>query len=443
MGACRPRLGAVLTVLASEPLALSDIASRTGIFIIGLIIVTISMISLLRTVIVPRPLRSSLSGLVMWVVWGITRGISTLRRGYAGRDQVLAWTGPIMILMMLLTWLVGFLVGYAMLIYGISGMEFGQAMRQSGSSLLTLGFAGGSTEDQTIIDFVAATTGPIIIAMLIGYLPTIFQTYLEREVLVTTLSTVGGEPSWGPEFLARVAMAGTYDQMPHLFAQWSEWAARLRLTHMTYPTLMYVRGSRANRHYVVALLSMLDAAALRISLSKTDDRHEAYRLLLQGSAAFESLYLVLGPPRRGRHRIPIVGDYIPPKEPINATESHIPAWNEDLRAVHAASAADSSFARTRMHAMQLGLDRPRTSTLARDQFDQAIAMMQKAGVEMDRDLDEAWEMFRNIRKEYEFPAYGMARKLDVVPAPWSGPRFRPTEVIRPHSAVAMRRQLEG
>ena len=431
----------VLTVLAAEPLALSDIASRTGIFIIGLFIVVITMISLLRTVIVPRPLRSSLSGFVMWVVWRITRAISALRRTYRGRDQVLAWTGPVMILMMLVAWLIGFLFGYAMLIYGISGMDFNQAIRQSGSSLLTLGFAGGTTEDQTIIDFVAATTGPIIIAMLIGYLPTIFQTYLEREVLVTTISTVGGEPTWGPEYLARVALAGELDQTPRHFDEWAEWSARLRLTHMTYPTLMYVRGSRANRHYVVSLLAMLDAAALKVSLSKSDERHPAYRLLLQGSQAFETLYIVLGAPKKGRHRIPIVGNYIAPKGPLPGINSHLPAWSDNLRAVHAASAADSSFALTPMHALQLGLDRQRTATLTRDQFDKAVDMMREAGVEIDRDLDEAWAMFCNIRKEYEFPAYGMALKLDVAPAPWSGPRFRRTEVIYPASAVGLRRNL--
>ena len=81
-------------------------------------------------------------------------------------------------------------------------------MRQSGSSLLTLGFASVNTEDQTIIDFMAAATGPIVIAMLIGFLPTIYSTYLEREVDVTMLSATGGEPAWGPELLSRLAIGG-------------------------------------------------------------------------------------------------------------------------------------------------------------------------------------------------------------------------------------------
>ncbi len=81
-------------------------------------------------------------------------------------------------------------------------------MRQSGSSLLTLGFAVANTEDLTIIAFVAAATGPIVIGMLIGFLPTIYSVYIEREVDVTMLGTTAGEPVWGPELLARHALAG-------------------------------------------------------------------------------------------------------------------------------------------------------------------------------------------------------------------------------------------
>jgi hypothetical protein len=92
--------------------------------------------------------------------------------------------------------------------------------------------------------------------------------------------------------------------------------------------------------------------------------------------------------------------------------------------------------------VQLGLDRERSSTLTRDQFDKAVSMMRAAGMQIDRDLDEAWAMFRDIRKEYEFPAYGMALKLDVAPAPWSGPRFRRTDIIYPSSAVEMRSHLQ-
>ena len=439
--ATEPRLAFVLTVVASEPVAFAELASRTGIFILGIVVVMISLVSLMRTVIVPRPLRSSLSGFVMWLVETATRGISFLRSTYARRDHVLAWTGPVMILAMLIAWLVGFLVGYAMLIYGISGMDFGNAMRQSGSSLLTLGFAGGTNENQTIIDFIAAATGPIIIAMLIGYLPTIFQTYLEREVLVTTLSTSGGEPAWGPEYLARATLAGTLEEATTHLDAWTEWAARLRLTHITYPTLMYVRSPRASRHYLISLLCMMDAAALQISLSKTVDRMHAYRLLLQGSQTFESLYVVLVHDQRGRQRIPVVGKLWPGRRGQQQEQQHLPAWTLDIRAVHAAAAQDSAIGFATLNTDAASVLGVHDSTITHDQFIRAVRMLKDVGFPIDRDLDEAWTMFRDIRSQYEFPAYALTYKLDAVPAPWSGPRFKKTDVIYPTSAAAMRQQL--
>lgn len=432
----------MLTVLANDPLAFSELASRSAMFAFGVILALLTMVSLLRTVIVPRPLRSSLSGFVMWAVYEVSRGLAAMRRTYKGRDKVMAWTGPVMILMMLLAWLLGFLFAYAMMIYGISGMPWGDALRQSGSSLLTLGFAGGNGSEQTAIDFIAATTGPVIIAMLVGYLPTIFQTYLDREVLVTVLATIGGEPAWGPEYLARASMAQTLDDLETNFHQWSEWAAKLRLTHITYPTLMYVRGSKGNRHYVTSLLSVMDAAALFVSLTKATNNTSSYRLLLQGSQTFEALFLVIGAPRRGKHRIPIVGEYLPTKPVIQHGMLDIPAWNDDRRSVHAAAAKDAARGVTSQQALQLGFDQTRDSTLTRDQFDKAVAMLKAAHFPIERDEDQAWEMFKEIRKQYEYPAYGLARKLDAVPSPWSGPRFKKTPVEYPASVVEIRKTID-
>jgi hypothetical protein len=46
----------------------------------------------------------------------------------------------------------------------------------------------------------------------------------------------------------------------------------------------------------------------------------------------------------------------------------------------------------------------------------------RSGFPIDRDLDEAWELFREARGRYEFAALAICRTLDVTPAPWSGDR---------------------
>ena len=60
--------------------------------------------------------------------------------------------------------------------------------------------------------------------------------------------------------------------------------------------------------------------------------------------------------------------------------------------------------------------------------------MQFAGLPLERTADEAWPDFRGWRVNYEQIAYAVARRVDAVPAPWSGPRdgaFPPIEPVRP------------
>ena len=49
-------------------------------------------------------------------------------------------------------------------------------MREAGSSLFTLGYATNDRANLTALDFLAASTGPITIGLLIGYLPTLTRT---------------------------------------------------------------------------------------------------------------------------------------------------------------------------------------------------------------------------------------------------------------------------
>jgi hypothetical protein len=57
--------------------------------------------------------------------------------------------------------------------------------------------------------------------------------------------------------------------------------------------------------------------------------------------------------------------------------------------------------------------------------------MRRSGFPIDRDLDEAWDLFRVARGRYEFAALEICRRLDVTPAPWSGTRSIATPTIWP------------
>ena len=77
--------------------------------------------------------------------------------------------------------------------------------------------------------------------------------------------------------------------------------------------------------------------------------------------------------------------------------------------------------------------------VTRADFDRAVAMMREAGVTIDRDVDQAWTMFRRIRTRYAFSACEIARALTAVPTPWSGPRTGGIATMWPTSVLEVLR----
>ncbi len=412
---------------------MSDLLSRGSASIAGVILLIITSLSLMRTVVIPRALRSTLSDAVSLTVIWIAVRISRLRRNFRYRDAVLAAVGPVVIILQLLTWLVLYLIAYGLLIYGAGGRQgLGDAMRQSGSSLLTLGFASDDQSRQTIIDFIAAATGPIVIALLIGFLPTIYSAYLEREQNVTLLCATGGEPAWGPEILARYAVSDNFEACDRSFHDWSLWAAQLRLTHLTYPVLVWVRSARASRHYLTSLIAVVDAAALQVSLNRSLPQHEAYAVLLQGGQSIDSLYAFLFHRRRWRDSIPLVGRSRGGSEP---GDQALPLGSQQTLATQRAAYMDAARQLEPAAVDAMTRHGGQSLSLTRADFDSAVDMLRRAGYPIENDVDAAWEQFSVYRSRYEYAGLSIAKTLDATPAPWTGDRAVPTPVMWPTLVV--------
>lgn len=414
------------------------LATHTFATIIGIFLFIAVTVSLLRTIVVPRPLRSNYSDLVTGLVIGATKVVARTRNDFRSKDAILAWGGPLLILAMLIGWLLGYLLAYTFLIFGWSADHtFTEAARQAGSSLFTLGLAGAHTDPVVALDFMAAATGPIVIAMLIGFLPTVYSTYLDRERAMADLSLTAGDPVWAPEWIVRAQLTNSIDTFDATFNDWANWATSLRLTHTTYPVLLFVRSPRFTRHYVVTLIGLLDVAALLASLSTKVGHRSLFTMLLHGTQAFDSLYLLFFAKRPFRTHIPIFGKLLTAKESDDYNAFSVPAWESRLAAVHMASAHDSAVGMGSVHVGELLEGEEQPVSITREEFNTAVDMITESGFTIDRDLDEAWDMFRRIRSRYEYPAYVMAKRLQAVPAPWSGPRETDLPTMWPTSALEM------
>lgn len=281
---------------------------------------------------------------------------------------MLALAAPVSLLAMLFTWLALFLLGFGLILWPLAAVPLADALRESGSSMLTLGFASTESVVPTVVDFVAATTGFTVIALLIAYLPTLYGSFNRRETLVTTLQSRAGAPAWGPELLARHQIVGLLDNFPDFFAEWERWAADVAESHVSYPVLVWFRSPHPLRSWVVGLLAVLDAAALHQSLNPSSAPSEARLCLRMGFTCLRDIATVVG--------IPYDPDPFP-EDPIELT------YEEFLGGIH---------------------------------------RLEEVGFPMERTPEEAWPHFHGWRVNYESIAYALADRVVAPPAPWSGGR---------------------
>lgn len=349
--------------------------------VVGAVIVLGIFSSVVRTLVIPRPTPSRFTRVVEYVTYWPFQLVADRCASPEAKDRVLGPIAPLAILLTLVSWLTAFLFGYALLEIAVSDLRMPAALSEAGSSLFTLGFASGDRGPLTVVDFAAAATGPITVGLLVGYLPTLYGAYARRETEVTLLQSRAGDPPWGPEILARYAQVELLDSLPELFRNWERWAAEVSESHTTYPVLVRFRSPRASRNWLVALLAVLDAAALQLALNPSRPQAEARLGLRAGFVCLREIADSRGIP------------YDADPSPIAPLE------------------------------------------LTYAEFVAGIDHMRLQGFPMERTPQEAWPQFRGWRVNYESLAYGLAREIDAVPALWSGPRRTSAAPVAPRTPV--------
>lgn len=418
-----------------------DPVVRSVPFIIGLAVLATATLSIVRTMVIPRTSISIVYAIVLRATDSAFMLAARIARTYQSRDRLLAWSGPIGIMAALIVWLALFLIGYALLIYGITDNTFVQSLLQAGSGLLTLGLLGNPSDDVSAVDFIAAMTGPAVIALLIGFLPTLYTSYQARESRVLLATSLTGAPPWGPETLARVQLLEGDAEIPTIYLDWIPWCAQVRLTQTLYPALNRFRSPVGSRNWLISLVAVLDSAAMRLACRSGSPDPRTVALLEQGSQTILSISATeIG--------IDSVVRFRPWKRRIEETvavfgmsESHgsdsrqdpqvmagLPAGISDVAKAITLDNLRGQLADERKYGMKyLGMK----STLPREEFDKALDYIKSTGVDVQRSADEAYDIFVQIRGRYESAAYHLAERFYAVHAPWTGDRSPATPVVYP------------
>src|SRR5215510_1046992 len=340
------------------------------IFILGLITVILTLSSALSTFVLPRAARSQLNRIVFGVLRRIFNFIMHFTQTYSRRDAIMAYYAPIGLMLLLPTWYLLILIGYAAMFWALSLGDKFAVFRLSGSSLISLGFDASETLFVTILVFSEAMIGLILVAMLIAYLPTMYSAFSRREQVVNMLEVRAGSPPSALEMLLRFHRNHGLDKLSDYWKVWEAWFADIEESHTTLPALIFFRSPRPENSWVTGAGAVLDAAAITLSAVEIPYETSAALCVRAGFLAFR--------------RIANYFDIPNPQDP------HYP---------------DVSIC------------------VDKAEFDSVLDQLAAAGLPLNPDREQAWKNFAGWRVNYDRSLILLCGLIMAPTAPWSGDRL--------------------
>jgi hypothetical protein len=242
--------------------------------ILGVLGILIVAFDAYETVILPRRVvrRVRLAKIFYRVTWWAWSWLGRKLQPGNRREYYLSYYGPLSLVVLLVLWAAIFILAFAAIGWGLLDpmqapekvMGFGGYLYMSGTTFVTLGF-GDITPLSALGRFLAVLeggTGLGFLALVIGYVPVIYQTFSRREISISLLDARAGTPPSGPELLIRHFNGKRPDELIQFLRDWERWAAELLESHLSYPVLAYYRSQHEDQSWLSALTTILDTSAL-------------------------------------------------------------------------------------------------------------------------------------------------------------------------------------
>jgi hypothetical protein len=204
-----------------------------------------------------------------WIPWS-----TLVRRFSSGKHQenLLSFYGPFSLLMLLSFWACMLIFGFGLLFYASgpaiktagNSASFGTCLYLSGTTFFTLGL-GDVVPGAPFTRFLTvaeAGMGLGFLALVIGYLPALNQSFSRREVNISLLDARAGSPPTAAEMVRRHSDDHGMQELRQLLHEWEFWSAEVLESHLSYPILAYFRSQHDNQSWLAALTTILDTSAL-------------------------------------------------------------------------------------------------------------------------------------------------------------------------------------
>lgn len=338
----------------------------------GLALYTIN--SALRSFVLPRADHSFLTTFVFSMIYRVLSKRFKGNKPFSIKDNILAMHPPYAMFLLPLVWLAMIIVGYTGMYWGLdSTLLLQEALILSGSSLMTLGTSSHEGLFITLLSFSQAALSMMLIALLIGYLPTMYSAFSQRELMVTKLEAYAGSPPTPTEMIRRLHFVENLDNpelMQTLWTDWQDWFLQIEEQHTTLALMNFYRSPKPDRHWLTAAGCVLDTAAI-IASSVQIER-----------AAMSGVVI-----RSGFISLRSIADYFQIKYNPN------PHHSDPIQ-------------------------------IKREEFEQVLDVLEEFDVPINPDRDYCWDHYVGWRVNYDEVLTGLAYITNAPYAMWSSDRVR-------------------
>jgi hypothetical protein len=283
--------------------------------VLSAVLIVLILVEGFETVVQPRRVsrRYRISRVYYAAFWASWRWIAgTLLRKSKRRAAFLGVFGPLSLLGIFATWVVGLVVGFAILQWGLRDpvsvnigkgeVGVGTYLYLSGTTFFTLGY-GDVTPTASLGRALAVAESGLgfgFLAAILSYLPALFQSYSRREVNISLLDARAGSPPSASQLILRAARTNSASALDPFLGEWERWAAELLESQLSFPVLAYYRSQHDNQSWLAALTTVLDTCAVMMTQLSNTNTYQAQVTFAIARHAAVDLALVL----RAKHPDP-------------------------------------------------------------------------------------------------------------------------------------------
>jgi Ion channel len=281
----------------------------------GVLIIALILWEAFETVILPRRVRRRFRLAVLvyrstWIPW---KTVARRFKDSKSRETFLSFYGPLSILILFVVWAAAIIFGFALLYYSGTQQDsthptFETCLYLSGTTMFTLGLGDviPHTWPERFMAVFESGIGFGFLALVLSYLPVIYQAFSRREVNIVLLDARAGSPPTACELLRRHAGQRGAETLERLLYNWEHSSADILESHVSYPSVCYFRSQHTNESWLSALTAILDSCSFLLAFVDSTASRQARLTFAMCRHTVVDLAQLFGeaPPNHQGNRLP-------------------------------------------------------------------------------------------------------------------------------------------